>query len=612
MSSEFEFLGPYRIEEPLGRGGMGTVYSGVHAKSGERVAVKLIAAHVANEPRFRRRFDAEVKTLQRLRHDGIVRLIGFGEERGQLFYSMELVEGESLQKRIRREKRLDWQTTIDIAIQICAALKHAHDIGVIHRDLKPANLIITENDQVKLVDFGIAKIFGDGEQTMAGSVLGTADYMAPEQASSTGITARTDLYALGSVMYAMLTSRPPFTGKKVTEVIESLKRERPVPLGLINPELPDAVVSLVHELLEKDPADRPPTALAVMNRLKAMRAGLQREQTILADELPTEAGAAEERETNLTDGGLGSAATGLADDKKDSKHRTIVSKGGPGVSRDGPESKGVSQHSADEQTFATGAGPTAMPGESEPLVEEKKTHFQTVDESSSASGIFKASNETEGGRLNLILLVAVLLCMFGGGVWFLQSTRLRGASELYDVIVAKETGGPQRMQAMEEYLRRFTEEEQFDEVHGLYLDAKLVRTIRRLNARFGKPLDAMEQGFLDAMTAREERPTEAIAQLDAWLNVHDSSTKRLEPQEQEMVELATHAIKTLRGRQPEVPIDSRAKELLEKIRDSVEKAPVDETRKLLEGIVTIHGEDAWAQPAVEEAQRQLDALAEEL
>lgn len=267
----FEFLGPYRIGKQLGRGGMGSVYEAAHERTGEKVAVKLIAQHIADEPRFRRRFDDEVKTLQRLRHNGIVRLIGFGEEDGQLFYSMELVEGESLQSRIRRDKKLDWRVVIDISIQICSALKHAHDIGVIHRDLKPANLILTNDDTVKLVDFGIVKVFGNSEQTAPGSVLGTADYMPPEQATGIAATQRTDLYALGCVMYAMLTGRPPFTGKTVTEVIESLKRDRPVPLDLVNPDLPEALVELVHQLLEKDPADRPPTALAVMNRLKAMR-----------------------------------------------------------------------------------------------------------------------------------------------------------------------------------------------------------------------------------------------------------------------------------------------------------------------------------------------------
>ncbi|MEM7315411.1 MAG: serine/threonine-protein kinase, partial [Planctomycetota bacterium] len=180
-----EYLGPYQVGDSLGRGGMGTVYKAKHAKSGDDVAVKLIAQHVSDEMKFRRRFHAEIETLKRLKHPNIVRLIGYGEEHGMLFYSMELVSGQTLQSIIRTEKRLAWMRTLDIAIQICSALKHAHDIGVIHRDLKPANLIIEQDDTVKLVDFGISKIFGH-DQTAAGSIMGTADYMAPEQATNSG------------------------------------------------------------------------------------------------------------------------------------------------------------------------------------------------------------------------------------------------------------------------------------------------------------------------------------------------------------------------------------------------------------------------------------------
>ena len=318
----FEFLGPYRVGRLIGRGGMGAVYEGVHERSGEKVAVKLISGAVADEIKFRRRFAGEVETLKRLRHNNIVRLIGYGEEQGHLFYSMELVEGESLQQRIRRRKRLDWLPATEIAIQVCGALKHAHDLGVIHRDLKPANLLLTADDTVKLVDFGIAKLFGAGEHTAAGSVLGTADYMAPEQASGGPITQRTDLYALGSVMYAMLTGRPPFSGKRITEVIESLRRDRVVPLDLVNPELPEEIVAIVHELLSKDPQQRPPTALAVLNRLKATKTGLQRGLTREIGSSPTlvrDDEAADRGSGGVTDRGSGVVAedTGRIDPATD-------------------------------------------------------------------------------------------------------------------------------------------------------------------------------------------------------------------------------------------------------------------------------------------------------
>src|SRR5690606_33168336 len=220
------------------------------------------------------RFSDEIRTLTRLKHRNIVTLIGQGEQCGQLFYSMELIDGESLQQKLRREKRLPWALVLDMAIDICAALKHAHDFGAIHRDLKPANLLIDQDGVVKLVDFGVAKLFGSHEQTAVGSILGTADYMAPEQAAGLPVTPRTDLYSLGNVLYACFTGRPPFANRSLTEVLEALKNEEPVRVDAIVPELPPEIAELVHDLLEKRPEDRPPTALAVMNRMKAIRAGL--------------------------------------------------------------------------------------------------------------------------------------------------------------------------------------------------------------------------------------------------------------------------------------------------------------------------------------------------
>jgi len=271
-----EYLGPYRILGTIGRGGMGRVFRAEHSHTGERVAVKLIADNVADDPRFRRRFADEVETLKRLKHPNIVRLIGYGEESGQLFYSMELVEGESLQDRLKRDKQLDWQTVVDMAIDVCGALKHAHDFGVIHRDLKPANLLLDASGKVMLVDFGIAKLFGNLEQTVAGSLLGTADYMAPEQAGEGPITTRVDLYALGNVLYACFVGHPPFVYRSVTLLIESVRRETPRRVEELNPKVPLAIAELIHDLLAKRPEDRPPTALAVMNRLKAIREGLKR------------------------------------------------------------------------------------------------------------------------------------------------------------------------------------------------------------------------------------------------------------------------------------------------------------------------------------------------
>jgi serine/threonine protein kinase len=173
---EFDYLGPYQVQKLIGRGGMGSVYQGIHTKSGESVAIKVIASGIANQPRFRRRFAAEIEALKRLKHPNIVSLVGYGEEQGMLFYSMEFVAGQSLHDILRSRKTLSWQDVVHVGIETTSALKHAHNIGIIHRDLKPANLMMDGSGVVKLTDFGIAKLFGSTDETAAGSVIGTADY----------------------------------------------------------------------------------------------------------------------------------------------------------------------------------------------------------------------------------------------------------------------------------------------------------------------------------------------------------------------------------------------------------------------------------------------------
>ena len=161
---QIEQLGPYKIGKRLGRGGMGSVYEAVDNQSGQRVAVKALSPQLAMAEGFRERFEAEIDSLKKLQHDSIVRLYGYGEQDGILFYSMELVAGTSLEEELKAGRRFDWRETVDIAVQICLALKHAHDHGVVHRDIKPANLLLTKSGRVKIADFGIARLFRSEER----------------------------------------------------------------------------------------------------------------------------------------------------------------------------------------------------------------------------------------------------------------------------------------------------------------------------------------------------------------------------------------------------------------------------------------------------------------
>jgi serine/threonine-protein kinase len=202
-----EHLGPYRIERLLGRGGMGAVYAGVHQETGLPAAIKVLAESLAVDSRFRERFQGEVETLKRLRHKNVVTLQGYGEEEGLLYFVMDLVDGPSLEGELRSGRRFSWREVVDIGVQVCAALKHAHDHGVVHRDLKPANLLLAADGTVKLTDFGIAKFFGGTSLTLAGSMVGTPDYMSPEQVEGKPVTPRSDLYSLGCLLYALLTGK---------------------------------------------------------------------------------------------------------------------------------------------------------------------------------------------------------------------------------------------------------------------------------------------------------------------------------------------------------------------------------------------------------------------
>jgi serine/threonine-protein kinase len=261
-------FGPYKIDGVLGRGGMGKVFSAVDQRTGERAAVKVLAPAYAGDPHFRARFGTEIQSLKKLRHAGIVELFGYGEQDGHLFYAMERVDGKSVAELLREGRRFAWREVVRIAIEICAALRHAHDRGVIHRDLKPANLMLTAaDDAVKLTDFGIAKLFGSSQLTCDGGVLGTADFMSPEQADGKAATIRSDLYSLGSVMYAMLARRSPFAAPTMAEVIHRLMYDDPPPLERFAPETPRELSQLIFRLLEKDPEQRIGTALALANRL---------------------------------------------------------------------------------------------------------------------------------------------------------------------------------------------------------------------------------------------------------------------------------------------------------------------------------------------------------
>jgi eukaryotic-like serine/threonine-protein kinase len=262
------WIWPFELEEQLGSGAMGQVYRARFVKNDRRVALKLLPKEIAANPTLVARFQREMEVLKDLRHANIVHCFGGVCEGEQQFYAMELVDGGTVASLLAEQGRLTWHQTIEIGLQVCAALACAHDKGVIHRDLKPANLLLTKSGKVKLGDFGLAMVASEVKLTAAGKTMGTLHYMAPEQIhGKTKLSHKTDLYALGCVLFELLTGRPPFVGENMAEILQQHLRQPPPPVSALAPGCPEPLVQLVGELLSKDPDRRPESAQKIARRL---------------------------------------------------------------------------------------------------------------------------------------------------------------------------------------------------------------------------------------------------------------------------------------------------------------------------------------------------------
>ena len=261
--------GRFVIERPLGAGGMGAVYLARDEQLGEQVALKVIAGVALLDPGSAERLRREASMARRISHPNVVRMHDLGEEHGMLYVSMEYVAGESLAARIQRLGTLTPAQLLPIAVQLCEGLGAAHSAGVVHRDLKPANILLDAADRVKLIDFGIARGDLHAGMTATNMVVGTPEYMAPEQVKGGAVDARTDIYALGAVLYHALTGRPPFRGDTPIAVGLAHVQDPLTPPRQLRPDLPAQWDSVITRALEKTPAARFPSVQAVQAALNA-------------------------------------------------------------------------------------------------------------------------------------------------------------------------------------------------------------------------------------------------------------------------------------------------------------------------------------------------------
>ncbi|HKI00708.1 MAG TPA: protein kinase [Thermoanaerobaculia bacterium] len=260
-------LGPYRLLRQIGSGGMGVVYEAEDARLRRRVAIKLLPPELSRDPAAKERFLREARAASALDDPNICTVHDIGESDGRLYIVMAFYEGETLKERLQRGP-LPAAEARQVAIQVCRALVRSHGAGIVHRDIKPANVMITGRGEVKVLDFGIAKVKGDASMTRTGDSPGTPAYMSPEQARGAPVDGRTDLWALGAVLYEMLAGRRAFPADDRAVVFSILNRE-PEPLGRVRPEVPPALAQVVVKALAKSAEARYQTAAELLADLEA-------------------------------------------------------------------------------------------------------------------------------------------------------------------------------------------------------------------------------------------------------------------------------------------------------------------------------------------------------
>ncbi|MFM7208079.1 MAG: serine/threonine-protein kinase [Planctomycetaceae bacterium] len=646
-------LGPYEIVTPLGRGGMGAVYEARDPATGRVVAVKTLAAHLGDDPGLRRRFLGEIETLKGLRHPCIVELLAFGEEDGQPYFAMELVRGRSLEQLLRSGRRFAWRETVDVALAITRALKSAHDHGVVHRDLKPANLLFPDDPAgdavVKLADFGIARLFGSAATTMAGTIVGTAEYMAPEQATGSSMDHRVDLYALGLVIFAMLAGRPPFHGGQATDIIQRQRHEPAPRLASRVAGVPRALDELVDRLLAKDPARRPASTLAVGRQLAA----------IAAEAEPADVASAGRDGSGITLGGAASP-TDCDESRRGTSAGMAPAWGGPAgrdvdlvaVTRDfGPgdtrrpailmEGQAAAADAATKPVTSPASGtppggtslpqritvPANAPAEA---AAPRTTRFTTVEELERATAADAESRRRREFAMHAVASACLLAAVAAAAFMVLRPPT---ADELHasirTIADAPDADLRDARSLIERFLATHPADPRAGEIRELKqrIDLNALEQRGRRRRRDDSALMPLEREYRAAMDRENESPLACVSALDAILVLHasDAATPAadgtpLEEQPALWLELVRRQLARLepfaeRERQQDV---ARATDTLERAarlaadaRDAGDATArqdlLDRRHDLLSGLVEIYAARPHAAEAVAEARRQLEA-----
>jgi len=589
-------IGPYELEGILGRGGMGTVYRGRHKDNAQEHAIKVLAPRFADDEHFRGRFESEIKALLKLDHENIVGLLSYGQEDGQLFFAMELVNGQSLYQMQKAGHRFDWRQALNIARDCANGLRHAHDRGIIHRDLKPGNLMMADGtkvspNQVKLTDFGIAKSFGSSQNTGT-NILGTMDFMSPEQARGEPVNARSDLYSLGAVLFTLLAGRPPFSGNSVEESLRNLTSVPAPNISVTNPAVPKSIDDLISNLMAKRPEDRTATALVLLHKINEIENELRDDASAQTSHGQTES---ESQKTKII---RRSQVTGV------NSHDTVA--------------KSTNQKSSGPETMGFVHGPTSELKQSlelapvEPaLAQPTEDYFNQVTDSLRRKHAEPTPLEQKRSR-GLIPLVLALIGVIALGFYgWSRATAPKSAEQLFAVI---ELSNDQPDKVVEEIglvLENYPDDPRASslaELQSIGLAIKDYRALKNtltVRARGPGGLTDVEQEFLELANLAKEDERLAGEKMVAFALVNESIA--LEERDLECVEAAKSYSVKLRH---ELRVKAESK--LGRIRNAFFKASkmedVQEALKINQSLLDQHSDADFS--ALRNPSQGLKVLAE--
>jgi serine/threonine-protein kinase len=624
---QFEQLGPYKIGKRIGRGGMGAVFEGLNTETGEAAAIKVLNPHLADDHGFRERFEIEIETLKKLRHPNIVRMYGYGEQEGHLYYAMELVRGRSIEEEIQAGKKFNWHEVVHHGINLLKALRHAHDNGVVHRDIKPANILVSSDGEVKLTDFGIARLFGNTRLTMEGGLVGTAEFMSPEQAAGDRVTPQSDLYSLGGVMFAMLAGRPPFRTSNLGEMLHKQRFEEPPPVSRFAPDVPAELQEFITMLLAKDPKARGSNALVLSRQLAAMEHGL----SVVRNRPPTPEDSPPPQEkpkpihtiSDHTTDGNRQAQTRFA---AASASATPVDPNSPTMDAPSPSvvpaipkpslAKPPAPSIAPIAAVTRKTGLAAEQDDDELRLQEParatlaESRFVTVEEDQRRREELERDVSHAPAIIQIVLLAASLLAIVALGWYF---TRPPSAERLLEQInAAARSNDPDALLEVEDkvkaFLSRFPDDEHVAEMRRYEDEIDLLRMEQRFRVKLrflgnAEDLSPAERAYLEATTLEATDPQQAAEKLEAIVELfgndaeHDSS---------QVVEMARRHLEPLQENLANsLPQYKQAVEQHLQRAEKLRSTAPAEAKSIWRSIIKLYGDKSWAAEQVAKAKAGL-------